>query len=83
VNGQVLEQPLQIVMDPRVKTSVKDLQRQHDLSVICYEGRQATAANPSLSRKFASLFEILDQTDMAPTTQTEAAVLALKKELKK
>jgi hypothetical protein len=36
-----------------------------------------------LSRKFATLFEILDQTDMPPTTQTEAAVWLLKKELAK
>jgi photosystem II stability/assembly factor-like uncharacterized protein len=84
VNGQQFEQPLKVVMDPRVKTAVKDLQRQHDLSVICYEGRKATAErNPALSRKFATLFDILDQTDMPPTTQTEAAVWLLKKELAK
>ena len=27
-------------MDPRVKTPVKDLQVQHDLSLICYEGKK-------------------------------------------
>ena len=27
-------------MDPRVKTSSKDLQLQHDLSLKCYEGRK-------------------------------------------
>jgi hypothetical protein len=71
-------------MDPRVKTTAKDLQRQHDLALICYEGRKVTAqSNPLLSRKFATLFEILDQTDMPPTTQTEAAVWLLKKELAK
>jgi photosystem II stability/assembly factor-like uncharacterized protein len=84
VNGQQFDQSLKVVMDPRVKTTVKDLQRQHDLSVICYEGRKATVeSNPALSRKFATLFEILDQTDMPPTTQTEAAVWLLKKELAK
>jgi photosystem II stability/assembly factor-like uncharacterized protein len=84
VNGQQFEQPLKVVMDPRVKTTAKDLQRQHDLALICYEGRKATAqSNPLLSRKFATLFEILDQTDMPPTTQTEAAVWLLKKELAK
>ena len=36
VNGKQFEQPLKVVMDPRVKTTMKDLQRQHDLSVICY-----------------------------------------------
>ena len=82
VNGQTIEQPLEIVMDPRVKTSVKDLQRQHDLSMICYEGKKKTRnTNPSLYRKFDALFGILSSTDMAPTIQTEAAVLQAQKEL--
>jgi hypothetical protein len=81
-NGQTIKQPLEIVMDPRVKTSLKDLQRQHDLSIICYEGKKKTKdSNPALYRKFDALFGILNSTDMAPTSQTEAAVLAAKKEL--
>jgi len=32
--------PLRINMDPRVKTSLADLQQQHDLSMICFEGRK-------------------------------------------
>ena len=39
VNGQVFSQPLIIKMDPRVKTSLNGLQKQHDLSMLCYEGR--------------------------------------------
>ncbi len=39
VNGTSFTQPLTVKMDPRVKTSMKDLQIQHDLSVICYQGR--------------------------------------------
>ena len=82
VNGQTMEQPLQVVMDPRVKTSMKDLQRQHDLSMICYEGKKKTKdSNPDLYRKFDALFGILIQTDMVPTSQTEAAVMAAQKEL--
>ena len=82
VNGQTIEQPLEIVMDPRVKTSLKDLQRQHDLSMICYEGKKKTRNNnPSLYRKFDALFGILSSTDMSPTIQTEAAVLQAQKEL--
>jgi photosystem II stability/assembly factor-like uncharacterized protein len=82
VNGQTTEQPLKVVMDPRVKTSLKDLQRQHDLSMICYEGKKKTKdSNPDLYRKFDALFGILIQTDMAPTTQIETAVLAAQKEL--
>ena len=82
VNGQTIEQPLEIVMDPRVKTSVNDLKRQHDLSMICYEGKKKTKnSNPALYRKFDTLFGILNTTDMPPTSQTEAAVLQAKKEL--
>ena len=81
-NGQTTEQSLEIVMDPRVKTSVKDLQRQHDLSMICYEGKKKTRnTNPSLYRKFDALFGILSSTDMPPTIQTEAAVLQAQKEI--
>jgi hypothetical protein len=69
-------------MDPRVKTSLKDLQRQHDLSMICYEGKKKTKdSNPDLYRKFDALFGILSQTDMAPTSQIETAVMAAQKEL--
>jgi photosystem II stability/assembly factor-like uncharacterized protein len=82
VNGQMMEQPLQVVMDPRVKTSLKDLQRQHDLSVICYEGKKKTKdSNPNLYRKFDALFGIISNTEMSPTMQTEAAVMAAQKEL--
>jgi hypothetical protein len=84
VNGQLQEQKITVVMDPRVKTSVKDLQRQHDLAMICYEGKKKTEhTNASLYRKFNTLFEILSTTDLAPTTQTEKAVLAAQQELSK
>ncbi len=39
VDGKKYSQPLVIKMDPRVKTSLKDLQRQHDLSVQVYGAR--------------------------------------------
>jgi hypothetical protein len=42
VNGQTISQPFSLRMDPRVKTSLSDLQKQYDLSVICYEGRKQT-----------------------------------------
>jgi photosystem II stability/assembly factor-like uncharacterized protein len=38
VNGKAHSQVFEVVMDPRVKTSKKDLQLQHDLSMACYEG---------------------------------------------
>jgi photosystem II stability/assembly factor-like uncharacterized protein len=39
VNGRSYTQPLTVKMDPRVKTSMADLQKQHSLSMIAYEGR--------------------------------------------
>jgi hypothetical protein len=40
VNGKTHTQPLTVKMDPRVKTGMADLQKQHSLSVTAYEGRQ-------------------------------------------
>jgi len=40
VNGKVFTQPFIVRMDPRVKTSFHDLNKQHDLSMACYEGRK-------------------------------------------
>ncbi len=41
-NGKTLSSRLIVKMDPRVKTAFVELQKQHDLSVICYEGRNQT-----------------------------------------
>jgi photosystem II stability/assembly factor-like uncharacterized protein len=41
IDGKLHEQKLIIKMDPRVKTSVLDLQKQHDLSLACYQMRKA------------------------------------------
>ena len=41
VNGAVYTQSFSVKMDPRVKTSIADLQKQHDLSLQCYEGRKS------------------------------------------
>ena len=84
VNGKTYEQTMQINMDPRVKTSLKDLQRQHDLSKICYEGKQlAHDKFPVIERKFNQLFQILENTEMAPTATIEKAVLATQQEFEK
>ena len=40
VDGKTYDQSFEIIMDPRVKTSVAGLQKQHDLSLQCYEGRK-------------------------------------------
>lgn len=39
VNGKTYSHYFTVKMDPRVKTSPIDLKTQHDLSMICYEGR--------------------------------------------
>lgn len=40
VNGKTYTQPIVVKMDPRVKTGLAGLQKQHALSMICYEGRE-------------------------------------------
>ena len=84
VNGQTQEQPMTITMDPRVKTNRTEWQRQHDLSMICYEGRKKTMNKfPAIYQKFTGLFNILQSTEMAPTSQTEKAVKETQAELEK
>ena len=84
VNGQTQEQPMTITMDPRVKTNRTEWQRQHDLSMICYEGRKKSLNKfPAIYQKFTGLFNILESTEMAPTSQTEKAVKATQGELEK
>lgn len=129
VDGKSFTQPLTIKMDPRVKSPTADLLKQHDLSMICYEGRKKcmqlltdirnyramlktrlTNASPSvtdslnkkdqlvaalentpqgkndasfgrLNGTFASLQNRLQGTEMAPTTQSVAAVNEAQKNL--
>jgi photosystem II stability/assembly factor-like uncharacterized protein len=84
IGSMTLEQPLEIKMDPRVKTALNDLQRQHQLSKACYEARKQTMNKyPQIDRKLSALFEILDNTDMAPTKTVEAAVKNTLEELQK
>ena len=66
VDGKQLTQPLIIRMDPRVKTSMADLQVQHDLSLMCYKNQkkcmaalheadpQKAAAFPDAQKSFSS-----------------------------
>jgi photosystem II stability/assembly factor-like uncharacterized protein len=43
-NGKSITQPFAVKMDPRVKTSVADLQKQFSLSMGCYTGREKAIA---------------------------------------
>lgn len=40
VDGKIFTQPFTIKPDPRIKTSIADLQKQHDLSLQCYKARK-------------------------------------------
>lgn len=80
MNGKTWEQPLKVSMDPRVKTSPKDLKLQDDLSKQIYELRKKLlAAKPTqadkkkewstLNNQSANVLDLLQETDLAPTTQ--------------
>lgn len=91
VDGKKYDQSFTVKMDPRVKTSVKDLALQHDLSLMCYNNMQkcmtalkaadgagdgATELRKELNtafRTFSSIQNILQDSDMPPTTQVIAA----------
>ncbi|HEV8082356.1 MAG TPA: hypothetical protein VGP55_04100 [Chitinophagaceae bacterium] len=69
VNGQVFSQPLVIKMDPRVKTSLAELQKQHDLSMLCYQGRKKiSAASVETVSLHNQLKELINKTDGALAT---------------
>jgi photosystem II stability/assembly factor-like uncharacterized protein len=128
VDGKIYIQSFIVKMDPRVKTFVADLQKQHDLSIQCYEGRKecmqvlkditsfrnmlkekmtnSPAATDNLNKldeqakqlesaaqgsqepgfgrlnnSFTSLFNVLQGSDMPPTSQTIAALTEAQKQL--
>ncbi len=86
-DGKKYEQPLTVKMDPRVKTSVKDLTLQHDLSLTCYnyikkcmadvntitDKDKLAAVRKSLG-SFTALQNTLQDGDWPPTTQMIKAV---------
>ena len=86
VNTKSYTQPLTVKMDPRVKTTTKNLQLQHDLSVLCYNRInyfQSKITDDAAIRKqwekaistFSSLHNALQESDMAPTSQLTNAVI--------
>ena len=87
VDGKTYNQSFTVKMDPRVKTGVKDLTLQHDLSLTCYnyikkcmDDLKAIKDNDRLTtlRKFLNSFTSLQNTlqdgDWPPTTQVIKAV---------
>ena len=82
-NGKTISQSFSVKMDPRVKSSAADLEKQFSLSMICYEGRIKAKAmgSKTLESKFASLLDQLQETEMPPTTQLTLAVKQLSEQL--
>jgi len=109
VDGKTFSQELVVKMDPRLKTAVKDLQTQHDLSLQAYNRRMQvlqildeisilktkTKQQPiidtlnllqngtgtsqetgfaQLNASFSSLHNLLQDSDMPPTTQMISAM---------
>jgi photosystem II stability/assembly factor-like uncharacterized protein len=102
LDGQELTQPLDVVMDPRVRTSAADLALQHELAVRLADamGRAkraldalrrpqgaagedeggeepaaegAGAALTRTSRQLGQLYEVVEDTDEAPTAAVQSA----------
>jgi hypothetical protein len=79
-NGQSFTQPLTIKMDPRVKTTLIDLQMQFDWSKSLYDLRntirstktanaEAVKERNVLVSQLSSLMDVLQDADSKPTTQ--------------
>ncbi|MCF8342217.1 MAG: hypothetical protein K9I82_14680 [Chitinophagaceae bacterium] len=88
VNGQTLSQQLIVKMDPRVKTSVIDLQLQFDWTKKLYDlrnkVRSITTKDASLNKEksnidsqLASIIDLLQDADNKPTTQALDAATVL------
>ena len=87
VDGKIYNQSFTVRMDPRVKTTVKDLTLQHDLSLTCYnyikkcmnalkgirDNDKLTEVRKSLG-SFTALQNTLQDGDWPPTTQLIKAV---------
>ncbi len=85
VDGQILEQPLIVKLDPRIKTTAEGLRPQYDTSRALDAGltrvaaalRAADANRTVLTRlqgELTQLFGVVEQTDAPPTSQVLAAV---------
>ena len=87
VDGKMYNQSFTVKMDPRVKTSIKDLQLQHDLSLICYKNilkcqddlrsisdKDQVAETRKYLNTFSALQNVLQDSDWPSTTQVINAV---------
>ena len=87
VDGKIYQQTITVKMDPRVKTSSKDLALQHSLSLQCYDhilkcqddlktitDKDQLAEVRKCLSSFLGLQNILHDSDMPPTTQAINAI---------
>jgi hypothetical protein len=87
IDGKKQEQSFTVKMDPRVKTSAKDLAVQHNLSLTCYNyikkcmedlktvsDKEQLTAIRKYENSFSSLQNTLQEGDWPPTTQMIKAV---------
>ncbi len=82
VNGRSYTQPLEVKMDPRVKTSMQDLAEQHYYAMICYESSRQAMAHivkgeqdfNAVSDAFRAVLSIVEEADARPTAQAIEAV---------
>ena len=86
VDDKIYEQPLEVKMDPRIKTSLEDLQLQHDLSLKCYEKQsKASRAHRDIQKILAYKIEPagnkkkIKAKDMLQEVQAKAKALNLSK----
>jgi photosystem II stability/assembly factor-like uncharacterized protein len=61
VDGKTYSQPIQVKMDPRVKTSLTDLQKQHDISLKSYTLRKQVLSQIDSIQKMRSQLKSLMQ----------------------
>ena len=73
VDGRVLAQPLSVVMDPRVKTSLADLEAQHAISMRLCDAL-ARAREPRVRSQLTQLLDIVEDVDALPTPAVRKAV---------
>jgi photosystem II stability/assembly factor-like uncharacterized protein len=85
VDGRTFTQPLQLRMDPRVKTPLAGLRQQFDLAMrvvaMMHESRERK--RDSLNEELSHLLEVVEGADREPTAAMIAAVRALQERLKK
>jgi hypothetical protein len=77
-NGKEYTQPLELKMDPRIKTKNADLQQQHDLSLRCYEDLQKCAVG---LKELDHLLIQMKAMESKATEKHKASLIALQQNL--